>query len=341
MSDSLYAKAGVNLKDADDAKSRIGRLVASTSTPLSVGAIGAFGGMVRVPQGMRSPVLVMSTDGVGTKVLVAQQAGRYDSVGEDLVNHSVNDILVHGALPIAFMDYIAGHRLPVEMIAGVVEGIARGCRAHGMSLAGGETAQMPGVYAEHTFDLAGTIIGVVEEDEALHGDAIVPGDVLLAYASSGLHTNGYTLARHVLFDTLGLSLHDALPGTTTRVAEALLAVHRSYEAAIRPILGTVHGLAHITGGGIAGNLVRVLPAGVDAIVSCASWSWPPLFRAIQEGGGVSEAEMRDVFNLGVGMIAILPAEAVPRAREQATAEGVESWVLGEVRSGTGRVAFDA
>ena len=190
-----YAAAGVDLASADEAKARIGRLVAGTRTALSAGHVGAFGGMVRVPPGMRRPTLVLSTDGVGTKVLVALQAGRFDTVGEDLVNHSVNDILVHGARPIAFMDYIAGAGLGVEQIAGLVEGIARGCRAHEMALAGGETAQMPGLYQPGTYDLAGTIVGVVEEDEALHGDAIVPGDVLLGYASTGLHTNGYTLAR--------------------------------------------------------------------------------------------------------------------------------------------------
>ena len=188
-----YAEAGVDLESAEAAKARIGRAVATTRTPLSIGHVGAFGGMVRIPDGMRRPVLVLSTDGVGTKVLVALEAGRFDTVGEDLVNHGVNDILVHGATPIAFMDYIAGSGLSVEQIAGLVEGIARGCRAHRMALAGGETAQMPGLYRAGTYDLAGTIIGVVEEEAAIHGDAIRPGDVLLGYASTGLHTNGYTL----------------------------------------------------------------------------------------------------------------------------------------------------
>jgi phosphoribosylformylglycinamidine cyclo-ligase len=333
MTDSHYAAAGVNLREAEEAKDRIGRLVAETRTPLAVGSVGAFGGMVRLPAGMRSPVLVMSTDGVGTKVLVAQQAGRFDTVGEDLVNHSVNDILVHGATPIAFMDYIAGHRLPIEMIAGVVAGIARGCRAHNMTLAGGETAQMPGLYLERTFDLAGTIIGVVEEGEALHGTAIVPGDVLIGYQSSGLHTNGYTLARRVLFEVLGLGLEAPLPGGTTSVADALLAVHRSYDAAIRPVLDVVHGLAHITGGGIAGNLVRVLPEGVEAVIETGSWSWPSLFTLLAEGGAVPREEMRDVFNLGVGMIAVVPASAVDRVQAAAAAAGDTTWVLGEVRAG--------
>jgi phosphoribosylformylglycinamidine cyclo-ligase len=339
VSGSQYAAAGVDLQAADDAKARIGRLVAGTRTALSVGEVGAFGGMVRLPAGMRSPVLVMSTDGVGTKVLVAQQAGRYDTVGEDLVNHSVNDILVHGATPIAFMDYIAGHRLPVEMIAGVVEGIARACVAHGMALTGGETAQMPGVYAERTFDLAGTIIGVVEEDAALHGEAIVAGDVLVALGSTGLHTNGYTLARHVLQETMGLALDAPLPGTETLLVDALLAVHQSYVAALTPVLDRVHGLAHITGGGIAGNLVRVLPPEVEAIVDPASWEWPALFRVIADGGKVARDEMRDVFNLGVGMIAVVAPADVEAVIAAAGAAGVAAWRLGEVRAGPRAVRF--
>jgi phosphoribosylformylglycinamidine cyclo-ligase len=293
-----YAAAGVDLAGADEAKARIAVAVAGTRTALSVGKVGAFGGMVRIPPGMRRPALVLSTDGVGTKVMVALQAGRFDTVGEDLVNHSVNDILVHGATPIAFMDYIAGSGLTVEQIAGLVEGIARGCRAHAMALAGGETAQMPGLYQPGTYDLAGTIIGVVEEDEALHGDAVVPGDVLLGYASTGLHTNGYTLARRIVFDRMKLSLGDQFGATGQSVADALLAVHQSYAASVRPVLRRMHALAHITGGGIPGNLVRILPADCEAIVDPSSWQLPPLFAALQQGGRISTDEMREVFNLG-------------------------------------------
>ena len=334
-----YAAAGVDLAGADEAKARIGRSVAATRTALSVGKVGAFGGMVRVPAGMRRPTLVLSTDGVGTKVLVALQAGRFDTVGEDLVNHSVNDILVHGATPIAFMDYIGGSGLGVEQIAGLVDGIARGCRAHGMALAGGETAQMPGLYQPGTYDLAGTIVGVVEEDEALHGDAIVPGDVLLGYASTGLHTNGYTLARRIVFERMKLGLDDTLPGTGRSVAEALLAVHRSYVAGVMPVIRRVHGLAHITGGGIRGNLVRVLPADCEAVVDSGSWDLPPLFAALQEGGGISLDEMREVFNLGVGLVAVLPPDAVPAAESAARAAGVATWAMGEIRRGRAAVRF--
>jgi len=334
-----YTAAGVDLAGADEAKARIGELVAGTRTALSVGEVGAFGGMVRVPAGLRRPTLVLSTDGVGTKVLVALQARRYDTVGEDLVNHSVNDILVHGATPIAFMDYIAGSGLGVGEIAGLVEGIARGCRAHGMALAGGETAQMPGLYQPGTYDLAGTIIGVVEEESALHGDRIAPSDVLLAYASTGLHTNGYTLARRIVFEQMGLGLDDILPDTGSTVAEALLAVHRSYFRSVMPVISRVHGVAHITGGGIPGNLVRVLPPGCEAVVDPDSWELPPLFATLQQAGRVATEEMRDVFNLGVGLIAVLPPEAVPAVQDAAAADGVTTWPVGEIRRGARAVRF--
>jgi phosphoribosylformylglycinamidine cyclo-ligase len=339
VSESQYAAAGVDLAAADDAKTRIGKLVASTRTSLSVGEVGAFGGMLRVPAGMKKPVLVMSTDGVGTKVLVAVQAQKLDTVGECLVNHSVNDILVHGARPIAFQDYVAGARLDAPMMASIVEGVARACRAHQMALTGGETAAMPGLYQHGHFDLAGTIVGVVEEDEALHGDKIAPGDVLVAYASSGLHTNGYTLARRVIFDILRLQIDAPLGDTGQTVAESLLAVHRSYAAAVMPVISKVHGIAHITGGGIPGNLIRVLPEGCEAVVDARSWELPPLFKLLQSGGKVATEEMRDVFNLGVGLIAALPAKEVDAVQASARKAGVETWVLGEVRRGDRAVRF--
>jgi phosphoribosylformylglycinamidine cyclo-ligase len=288
---------------------------------------------------MRRPALVLSTDGVGTKVLVALEAGRFDTVGEDLVNHSVNDILVHGATPIAFMDYIAGSGLSAEQIAGLVEGIARGCRAHRMALAGGETAQMPGLYRAGTYDLAGTIIGVVEEEAAIHGDAIRPGDVLLGYASTGLHTNGYTLARRVVFERMGLGINDRLGDLDRSVADVLLDVHRSYFRSVMPVISQLHGLAHITGGGIPGNLVRILPAGCAAVVDPKSWELPPLFTTLQQAGGISSEEMRDVFNLGVGLIAVLPPRAVPAARAAAESDGVATWTMGEILAGEQTVRF--
>lgn len=334
-----YARAGVDLARADAAKARIGQAVAGTRTALSLGEVGAFGGMVRVPPGLTKPVLVMSTDGVGTKVLVALEAGRFGTVGEDLVNHSVNDILVHGATPIAFMDYVAGAGLGVDQLAEIVDGVARGCRNHGMALAGGETAQMPGLYQPGHFDLAGTIVGVVEEDRALHGERVAAGDVLLAYASTGLHTNGYTLARRVLFERMGLRIDAPLGDTGQSVADALLAVHRSYVASVLPVIDRMHGIAHITGGGIAGNLARILPPGTAATVDSGSWELPPLFRILQQGGGLSTGEMREVFNLGVGLIAVLPPDAVDAARRAAAADGVTTWVMGEIVRGDRTVRF--
>ncbi len=334
-----YAEAGVNLEVADAAKARINELVAGTRTVHSVGQVGAFGGMVRIPDGLRNPTLVLSTDGVGTKVLVALQADRFDSIGEDLVNHSVNDILVHGATPLAFMDYIAGSALAVDRIAAIVEGIARGCRAHGMALAGGETAQMPGLYHPGTYDLAGTIVGVVEEDRALHGSEIVPGDLLLGFASTGLHTNGYTLARRILFEQLGLGIHDQLEGVGQTVADALLAVHRSYYRSAFPVLDRFHGLAHITGGGIAGNLVRILPEHCAATVDPGSWELPPLFRLLQQAGQISTPEMREVFNLGVGLVAVLPPDSLAAVQAAARDDGVTTWVMGEIERGHRTVRF--
>jgi phosphoribosylformylglycinamidine cyclo-ligase len=334
-----YADAGVDLDAADEAKRRIAELVARTRTDLALGRIGAFGGMVRVPPGYARPVLVLSTDGVGTKVLVAARAGIHDTVGEDLVNHCVNDILVHGAQPLAFLDYLATGTLDPGVAAALVAGIARGCRAHAMTLAGGETAQLPDLYQAGHFDLAGTIVGVVEEERALHGDRIVPGDTLLGYASSGLHTNGYTLARRIVFDELRLGVGDELPDTGRTVGEVLLAVHRSYAPALTPVLDRVHGLAHITGGGIAANVARVLPRGCEAVIAAGAWAWPPVFRVLMRAGSVSLDEMRRVFNLGIGMIAVLARNDVDAARAAAASAGVDTWVLGEVIAGAAGVRF--
>ena len=335
-----YAAAGVHLDTADEAKRRIAELVRRTRTELALGALGAFGGMVRLPPGYERPVLVLSTDGVGTKVLVAARAGVHDTVGEDLVNHCVNDILVHGARPLAFLDYIATGTLEPETVAAIVAGVARGCGAHDMTLAGGETAQLPDLYRPGQYDLAGAIVGVVEERAALHGDRVRAGDVLLGYASNGLHTNGYTLARRIVFDRLGLDVADPFPESDRTVAQVLLDVHRSYAAAVTPVLPRLHALAHITGGGIAGNLVRVLPPGCEAVVEAGAWQWPAVFRVLMRAGEVSLGEMRRVFNLGVGMIAVLARDDVEAAAAAAASHaGVDTWVIGEVVAGQTGVRF--
>lgn len=334
-----YGAAGVRLDVADEAKRRIAELVRTTRTPLALGDVGAFGGMVRVPPGYERPVLVLSTDGVGTKVLVAARAGIHDTVGEDLVNHCVNDVLVHGARPLTFLDYIAAGRLEPDVAAALVVGIARGCRGHDMTLAGGETAQLPDLYQPGHYDLAGTIVGIVEESAALHGDRVRPGDVLIGYASNGLHTNGYTLARRIVFDDLALDVGDELPETGQSVAQVLLAVHRSYAGAVMPIIPRVHALAHITGGGISANLVRVLPDGCEAVVDAGAWRWPVVFRVLMRAGRVSLGEMRRVFNLGVGMIAIAARDDVEAIAAAAARAGVDTWIIGEVQPGTKGVRF--
>jgi phosphoribosylformylglycinamidine cyclo-ligase len=330
-----YKAAGVDLDAADRAKHRIRDAVAGTYTSLSLGDFGAFGGMVKLPVSVVPQALVLSTDGVGTKVLVAIRAGRHDTVGEDLVNHCVNDILVQGATPLAFLDYIAGATMEADTVAALVEGVARGCRAHEMPLAGGETAQMPDLYHPGHYDLAGTIVGIVSQEEALRADRVVPGDVLVGYASSGLHTNGYTLARTILFEEQGLDVSSSMPGLDMSVGDALLAVHVSYLRALRPALAKTHALAHITGGGIPGNLARSLPAGAGARVDRSAWSVPPMFSVLQEMGAVSDGEMYRVFNMGVGMIAIVSPSDVDQARAHAKAADIETWCVGEIVAGDG------
>jgi len=332
-----YRAAGVDLDAAERTKARIAEAVASTRTSLTRGHIGAFGGMLSLPPGIESPNLVLSTDGVGTKVLVAVRAGRHDTVGEDLVNHCVNDILVHGARPIAFLDYIACAELSSDTAVAVVEGVARGCRAHDMTLAGGETAQMPDLYPAGHYDLAGTIVGVVAEAEALHGDRVRAGDVLVGYESNGLHTNGYSLARKIVFDEQRLDIGSQIPGLGVTAGDALLLVHRSYWKALAPVLTKVHALAHITGGGIPGNLSRSLPKGCRAAVERGTWPVPPLFRWLGDAGNVSEDEMDRVFNMGVGMIAIAPPEQVAAVRKAAEHAQAKTWVIGGVVKGEGVV----
>jgi phosphoribosylformylglycinamidine cyclo-ligase len=330
-----YRRAGVDLDAAEAAKRRIVASIRSTRTDLARGLVGAFGGMLRVPADVPDPVLVMSTDGVGTKALVAIAAGVHDTVGEDLVNHCVNDILVHGARPLAFLDYIAVAEMDEATVAGLVEGVARGCRRHGMTLVGGETAQLPDLYHPGHYDLAGTIVGVVSESAALHGDQVAAGDVLVGYAANGLHTNGYTLARRIVFDDLGLDVGAHVDALGTTVADALLAVHRSYWPALQPVLDRVHALAHITGGGVPGNLSRSLPDGRGATVRFGSWPVPPVFSWLQEAGRVAPDEMDRVFNMGIGMIAVAQPAAVSALQSAARAAGVETWIIGEVGPGDG------
>jgi phosphoribosylformylglycinamidine cyclo-ligase len=274
---------------------------------------------------------------VGTKLKVAFAAGRHDTVGQCLVNHCVNDILVQGARPLFFLDYLATGGMDEAVVAEVVGGVAAGCAANGCALLGGETAQMADFYAPGEYDLAGFIVGVVERERILDGRDILPGDVVLGLASSGLHTNGYTLARSIVFDVLGLDVHDELPGTGRTVAEELLAVHRSYLKPLWPLLesGTLRGLAHITGGGIPGNLPRILPDGVGAVLDRGAWEVPPVFRALQEAGKVERQEMDRVFNMGIGMVAVVRPSDAEAATRDIEAGGVTVQVIGAVETGAG------
>jgi phosphoribosylformylglycinamidine cyclo-ligase len=326
-----YRSAGVDIDAADQAKRRIKAHVESTLTAGARGAFGGFGGMFRVPTDVAKPVLVASADGVGTKLKVAIAAGRHDTVGHDLVNHCVNDILVQGAIPLFFLDYVAFGALEPTVAEAIVAGVAAGCRENQCALLGGETAEMPGVYTPPDYDLAGFVVGCVDEDATLGPHKVREGDVLVGLASSGLHTNGYSLARRIVDDRMRLTVDDPFPGENASVADALLRVHRSYLGVLRPLLPRIHAMAHITGGGIPGNLNRVLPPGTDAVVDTSSWDVPNLFGQLGRAGAVDRGEMFRAFNMGVGMIVIVAPADVDDVISGATARGVAAWTLGEVR----------
>ncbi|HET7583367.1 MAG TPA: phosphoribosylformylglycinamidine cyclo-ligase [Gemmatimonadaceae bacterium] len=332
-----YRDAGVDIDASDRAKARIRALVESTFTDGARGRFGGFGGLFRVPPHARAPLLVSSADGVGTKITVAIEAGRHDTVGHDLVNHCVNDILVQGAEPLFFLDYVAFGALVPDVVEAVVRGVAAGCRENGCALVGGETAEMPGLYTPPDYDLAGFIVGWVEEDRVLGAEHVRAGDRLVALASSGLHTNGYSLARRIVADRMRLAPTDPFPGEGASVADVLLRVHRSYLAALRPVLPAVHAMAHITGGGLPGNVPRALAPDVDAVIDLSTWKVPNVFRVLQEAGDVSDDEMFRAFNMGVGMVVIAAPEDADRVRAAAREVQVEAWVLGEVVPGTGQV----
>lgn len=336
-----YRSAGVDIDAGEDAKNRLKRLVESTFTAGTRGAFGGFGGMFKVPSGYRAPVLVASADGVGTKIKVAIESDRHDTVGHCLVNHCTNDILVQGAEPMFFLDYVAFGKLVPSVVEGIVSGVAAGCRENACALIGGETAEMPGVYTPPDYDLAGFIVGVVEEDAAFGSARVEDGDALIAFASNGLHTNGYSLARRIVAERLKLGMHDAFPDAGgASVAEVLLKVHRSYLACLKPVLSTVHAMAHITGGGLPGNLNRSLPAGLDAFVDSRTWMVPNEFEVLQRAGMVSRWEMFRAFNMGVGMVVIAPEREADRIIARGAATGIAAWRLGHVGKGTGVVRID-
>ena len=332
-----YRSAGVDIAASDEAKSRIRKIVMSTFTEGALGSFGGFGGMFRVPSGMSKPVLVSSADGVGTKIRVAIEAGRHSTIGHDLVNHCVNDILVQGALPLFFLDYVAFGSLDPAVLEEVVAGVAAGCLENGCSLVGGETAEMPGMYTPPDYDLAGFVVGCVEENEILGPARVQLGDVLVGLASSGLHTNGYSLARKIVAERMRLGPHDTFPGLEQSVEEVLLTVHRSYLAVLRPLLDRIHAIAHITGGGLPGNLDRALPGGMNAVVDTTSWAPPDVFAELEKAGQVPRDEMFRVFNMGVGMVVIVAPENADLIVRGADGSGVGAWVMGEIQPGSGDV----
>ncbi len=343
-----YRDAGVNIDEADRAVDAIRKMAKATFTKGVLTDIGSFGGCFALPK-MRQPVLVSSVDGVGTKLKIAFSTGRHDTVGEDLVNHCVNDIAVQGAKPLFFLDYLAVGKLEAGVAAQVVSGIARGCAANGCALIGGETAEMPGMYLDGEYDLAGSIVGVVEKTKILTGAKVRQGDVLLALSSTGLHTNGYSLARKLLFEVAGLSHDTHIPELGGILADTLLQVHRSYLHPLQSLAkaDAISAAAHITGGGVTDNLPRVLPKGLAAIIDTGSWQVPPLFEMLRKIGSVPEADWRRTFNLGVGMIFVVPRKEADKAlRILARASGKtnsdKAWVIGEIatqRRGKGRVEY--
>ncbi len=303
-----YRGSGVDVEAGERAVDAIRAVVKSTYNANVLSELGSFGGLFRFPQNQyNEPILVSSTDGVGTKLRVAIKARRFDSIGQDLVNHCVNDILVQGALPLFFLDYIGLGKLEAAMVTQIISGMAKACSENGCALIGGEMAEMPGIYQSGDFDLVGTIVGAVDKEHLLPAARIQKGDILIGIPSSGLHTNGYSLARRIVFDRLGLDITDRVPELDATVEDLLLSVHRSYLPLLKPLLRDerLHGLAHITGGGIPGNLKRIIPEGLCAFVSYAEREIPPLFNWLQNAGGLSRETILESFNLGIGMIAVI------------------------------------
>ncbi len=342
---SAYAQAGVDIAAQDAGLREVKKLARATFTPGVLSDIGSFGGLFRPDlAGLAEPVLVASADGVGTKLQVARLAGDYSTVGRDLVNHCVNDILVQGAQPLFFLDYVGAGVLEPGRLAELVRGVATGCRDNGCALLGGETAEMPGFYQPGDYELVGFIVGLADRARILDSSRVRPRDVLLGLPSAGLHTNGYSLARRILFDHLGLGLGDRVPEASDKrtVGELLLAPHLSYLAALRPLLAhpALHAMAHITGGGLTDNLPRVLPEGMHAAVRVGSWEVPELFRLLQRHGGVDSEEMFQVFNMGVGMVLLVDPVGLGEVLAALRAAGQTAWPIGSVQEGGSGVVYD-
>jgi phosphoribosylformylglycinamidine cyclo-ligase len=338
-----YSDAGVDISSGDRSKQRIKMLARKTFNRQVLSEIGGFGGLFALDlQKYPNPVLVSSCDGVGTKLKVAFELGIHHTVGQDLVNHCVNDIAVQGASPLFFLDYLATGKLDNSVIETVVQGLSEACRANGCALIGGETAQMPGFYADNEYDLAGTIIGAVNRDNIITGENIQIGDILIGLPSNGLHTNGYSLARKLLFEVARYGPDQYVNELKDKTGAALMRVHRSYLAIIKKLTGAelVNGMAHITGGGITENLPRIIPKGMGAVVDLASWTVPPLFEHLQQLGNVEQDEMLRTFNMGIGLIVVVPAEKVKKAKAVLNRANERHCIIGRIVRGERKVTYN-
>jgi len=334
LSEKSYEAAGVSIKRGEQSVDLLRPAVERTHGPEVLGATGGFAGLYALT-GYEDPVLASTIDGVGTKVLVAREVGRYSSLGADIVNHCVNDVLATGARPLFFLDYVASGRLDPEVVAGIVSGAAEACESLGVALIGGESAEMPGIYGQGDFEIVGVCMGACERGEVVSGENVRPGDTILGLASSGLHTNGYTLARKVLADA-GVTYDDVPEGLYRSVGEVYLEPQGAYVREIEALRGAleVRGMAHVTGGGLVGNLPRAL-GGLGARLDAGSWSEPAVFGIIRSLGSIPESEMRKVFNLGVGFCAVVPPEEAAAGLEALIGTGCEAWRIGEVTEAGG------
>jgi phosphoribosylformylglycinamidine cyclo-ligase len=338
-----YKASGVDIDAGHETVRRIKALAKSTFTAGVLSEIGSFGGLFRLDTtGWKEPILVSSADGVGTKLKVAFMTNQHRTIGVDLVNHCVNDILVQGARPLFFLDYLATGRLQPDIAEQIVDGLARACRDNGCALLGGETAEMPGFYQEGEYDLAGFIVGAVDGEQLVDGRSISAGDVLIGLPSTGLHTNGYSLARRIAFDHLGLSADSRVEELSGTIGDVLLTPHRSYLHAVYPLVvkGAIKGMAHITGGGITDNLPRILPAGTGARIDRRAWDTPAVFRWLQRSGGVPDDDMFRTFNMGVGLILVCPPALVETVVDDLRTRHESPIVMGDIVRGTGAVSYD-
>lgn len=351
MKNSAYAAAGVDIELGNKVKATLPQLLASTRRPGVLGKVGGFGGLFAIPAGKYDePILVSSVDGVGTKLKVAFLMNRHDTIGEDLVNHCVNDIAVLGAEPLFFLDYLGTGKLDAHIFTEIIQGFVRGCAANRCALIGGETAQMPGFYQDGEYDLSGTIVGIVEKAQMINGPRnIKRGDAVIGIESSGLHTNGYSLARRILLDKLGYRPTARVAELGCTMGEELLKVHRSYGALVRNLVkrfntgvakGSVHAFAHITGGGFVDNIPRVLPKTCDAVIRPGSWEMLPIFQLLRDRGGVEPQELFRVFNMGIGMVAIVASEQADAILKAIHRTRHSAWIIGEIVKGTGQTQIE-